>query len=310
MRKQRLGESIADLAALTPEELAQVVAVLGRGAGIKQALGLEGVPRNVKSALRSMLLSNRDVVGSDAHRTTLRHISTSYTRLFGPPLVFTTPNIADTRKLMVSLMYEGASVQQWRLLEETAPVMPSTRDMLRRVAADPVSQAMVTNLMLELFLEHVVGVTPQRGATGVSDGVAATGACGAFGLVRAFFGPAESQGRGGIHPHVHLWLLHPMTGAFLARLRAGDVDGLAERLRNWRESVLAKVGTVQFDAAEEVGRQLRMGGEERLRPLPLRQQDRARAYADGKLEEDDLRICDNTVAGASRRQLEKICKKA
>ena len=117
VRKQRLGESIADLAALTPEDLAQVVAVLGRGAGIKQALGLEGVPRNVKSALRSMLLSNRDVVGSDAHRTTLRHISTSYTRLFGPPLVFTTPNIADTRNLMVSLMYEGASVQQWRLLE-------------------------------------------------------------------------------------------------------------------------------------------------------------------------------------------------
>merc|ERR1712060_513854 len=45
VRKQRLGESIADLAALTPEELAQVVAVLGRGAGLKQALGHEGVPR-------------------------------------------------------------------------------------------------------------------------------------------------------------------------------------------------------------------------------------------------------------------------
>merc|ERR1712087_1036969 len=138
-----------------------------------------------------MLLTNRDVVGSDAHRTTLRHISTSYTRLFGPPLIFTTPNIADTRNLMVSLMYEGASVQQWRLLEETAPVMPSTRDMLRRVAADPVSQAMVTNLMLELFLEHVVGVKAQRGATGVSDGVAATGGC-ADGCRRA---PATPPGR-------------------------------------------------------------------------------------------------------------------
>ena len=118
----------------------------GRGAGLKDALSSEAVPRNVKSALRSMLLSNAHVVGSDAHRTTLRHISASYTRLFGPPLVFTTPNIADTRNLMVSLMYEGADVQRWRLLEETAPEMPSTQEMLRRVAADPVAQATVTTV--------------------------------------------------------------------------------------------------------------------------------------------------------------------
>eukprot|EP00959_Pyramimonas_sp_CCMP1952_P274159 5730646-Pyramimonas_sp.AAC.1 len=310
VRTQRLGESIADLAALTPEELTHAVAVLGREAGLKDALSSPAVPQNVKSALRSMLLSNAHVVGSDAHRTTLRHISASYTRLFGPPLVFTTPNIADTRNLMVSLMYEGADVQRWRLLEETEPEMPALRDMLRRVAADPVSQAMVTNLMLELFLEHVVGVKEQRGATGVSDGVAATGACGAFGLVRAYFGPVESQGRGGIHPHVHLWLLHPMTGAFLARLRAGEVAGLEERLRKWRDSVLAKVGSVQFDAAEEVGRQLGMVGADRLPPLPLDAKARARAYVDGKLEKDDLALSDNTVAGASRRKLEKICKQA
>ena len=144
----------------------------------------------------------------------------------------------------------------------------------------------------------------------MSDGVAATGACGAFGFVRAYFGPVESQGRGGIHPHIHLWRLHPMTGAFLASLRAGDVEGLEERLRRWREAVLARVGSVQFDAAEEVGRQLGLDGPDRLPPLPLGPRDRRRAWADGKLEENDLSLKYRTIAGASRRQLGQLCKRA
>eukprot|EP00959_Pyramimonas_sp_CCMP1952_P315322 6599503-Pyramimonas_sp.AAC.1 len=100
-----------------------------------------------------------------------------------------------------------------------------------------------------------------------------------------------------------------MTGSFLARLRAGEVPGLGEFLRKWRASVLARVGTVQFDAAEEVGRQLGMVGDERMDPLPLSEKARAQAFADGKLEEDDVAVHLRTIAGASRGQLEKLCKK-
>ena len=309
VRTQRFSEGIGALANLKSEELVEAVAVLGKGAGLKEALTSEAVTANVKSALRSMLLSNASVVGSDAHRTALRHMSASYCRLFGPPLVFTTPNVADTRNVMVSLMYQGVELAGWRLLEDNAPAMPSTEEMLRRVAADPVAQATVTNLMLELFLEHVVGVLPGGVGAGVSDGVAGTGAVGAFGVVRAYFGPVESQGRGGIHPHIHLWLLHPMTSRFLARLREGDVEDLEELLRRWRAGVLARVGSVQFDAAEEVGRQLGLEGQERLPPLPLSDRDRARAYADGRLEEDDLAVEVRSFANASRLRLEKLCKK-
>ena len=94
-----------------------------------------------------------------------------------------------------------------------------------------------------------------------------------------------------------------MTGAFLAKLRAGDVEGLEERLRRWREAVLARVGSVQFDAAEEVGRQLGLHGSERLPPLPLGPRDRTLAFADGQPEEHDLSVQVKTIAGASRRQL-------
>jgi hypothetical protein len=73
--------------------------------------------------------------------------------------------------------------------------------------------------------------------------------------------------------------------------------------------VLARVGSVQFDAAEEVGRQLGLDGGD-LPPLPLGPRDRTLAYADGKLEESDLSLQVYSIAGASRRQLGKLCKQA
>ncbi len=45
------------------------------------------------------------------------------------------------------------------VVEEHAPEMPSKASMLRRVARDPVGQAILFDLMIRLFLEHVVGVS-------------------------------------------------------------------------------------------------------------------------------------------------------
>ena len=172
-----------------------------------------------------MCMSN--VVGSNAHRTTLRHVNRSYTNLFGAPLVFTTANIADSRSPVLNLIYMGATVTSWRLLEENAPPMPSAAEMRRRVAKDPVSQAIVFDLMMHLFLEHVLGVSRST----FRDGIAASGAFGAFGPVQAFFGPIETQGRGGLHAHMHVWVLGAVSSAFLANLRAGvEIPGLHQKL--------------------------------------------------------------------------------
>ena len=111
VRRQRYGDSLRSLAYLSPQEVFDAVAMLGRGAGLKEALSHPDVPQNVKKALRAMLISNATIVGSDAHRTTLRHISSSYRLLFGPPLVFVTPNFADTRSLAnISCLKEQTSL--------------------------------------------------------------------------------------------------------------------------------------------------------------------------------------------------------
>ncbi len=290
VRRQGFREALDALAGLEPEELYHACTILGRGAGLKDALACPDVSARVKSAIRSMLLCNANVVGSDAHRTVLRHVNNSYRLLFGAPLLFTTPNVADARSPVMSLVYEGATVCSWRLLEEHAPRMPSTEEMVRRVAQDPVGQAIVFNLMMELFLEHVLGVFPHGQRPGFSDGVAASGAVGAFGLVRAYLGPVETQGRGGLHPHMHVWLLHPVTAYFLTQVRAGRVEGLAEKLARWREAVLRKVASVQFESVEEFGRQLGLGAETPLPPLPLSAAQQGRMYVTGVPETDDLAL--------------------
>ena len=74
------------------------------------------------------------VVGTIAHRTLLRRVGFGYRLFCGAPLVFTTPNVADTKHVMVKLLYVGEEVAAWRLLEEHDPDLGHTEDLLCRVA--------------------------------------------------------------------------------------------------------------------------------------------------------------------------------
>ena len=98
-------------------------------------------------------------------------------------------------------------------------VLPKYRDMLLRLAKDPVGQTLVFHLMMRLFFQHVLGVRPdciesRRGCKRSNprewciDGLAAS-ACapGIFGPVAAFRGEIEAQGRGSLHPHILVWLV-------------------------------------------------------------------------------------------------------
>ena len=214
--------------------------------------------------MRSLLICMSSVVGSNAHQTTLRHTSRGYANLFGPPLVFTTVNPSDTRSVIVKLMYEGADVARWRCeLDKEAPEMFSVQGMNRVVARDPVAMAEFFDLTLRLFLRHVVGVSSDLHADGVAS---ACGVGGVFGPVLAYFAAVETQGRGGLHPHMHVWILHPFQASMLAKLRAGEeIPDLARRVDEWNAAVLEHVPTVQFDSVEEVGRQV---GVLDVAPLP------------------------------------------
>ena len=184
----------------------------------------------------------------------------------------------------MKLMYEGAGVAQWRCeLDKEAPEMFSVQGMNRVVARDPVAMAEFFDLTLRLFLRHVVGVCPELQADGVAS---ACGVGGVFGPVLAYFGPVETQGRGGLHPHMHVWILHPFRTSMLAKLRAGEeVPDLANRVEEWNAAVLEHVPTVQFESVEEVGRQV---GVPDVAPLPYSNAQRQACWTaavEGEVEE-------------------------
>ena len=79
--------------------------------------------------------------------------------LFGPPLIFCTPNLADTKQLLL-LVVQGVEV---RLDADdlNAEILPKYRDMMQRLARDPVGQTLVFELIMRLFFIHVLGVRPE-----------------------------------------------------------------------------------------------------------------------------------------------------
>ena len=284
--KKAWNNAMAEAGKLTAEDMWQATASLGKNAGFKELLSGKEVPENVKRVVRHLLVCMGNVVGSNAHRTLLRHINRSYCIAFGPPLVFTTPNVADVAHLVVRLMHDGASVMEWKLVEEHDPDMPSKAEMLRRVAADPVTHALFFDMMIKLFLTHVLGVDTSGGRK-CPDGVASEYGRGIFGVVQAFLGPIETQGRGGLHTHMHVWILHALTALVLDRLRRGELDEeLAAKLAGWRSAVMEKVASVQFDSVEEIGRQLGLD-KGVVKPVPFQKWQQQKSFMDGQVEEDD-----------------------
>ena len=290
--KEQWQQTLRELGQVTAEELMDTMEKCGRGASLVEVLQNDAVPARVKAALRTLSLCMNEVVGTNPHRAMLRHCAFGYRLLWGAPLVFTTPNVADTKHAMVKLLYEGQEVTSWRLLEEEDPDLGSKEEMLRRVAEDPFGQAVFSDLMIRLYLEHVVGVRVDP-RVGFSDSAAARLVTpGLFGVAQAFFGPVETQGRGGLHAHISVWVKHGLAGLDIDKLRNGELDAeameaLQTKLKTWRAAVLEAVSTVQFDCVEEFARQLGLEKDD-LEPLPLSSARQAGAFVDGDVEKNDV----------------------
>ena len=167
-----------------------------------------------------------------------------------------------------------------RILEEHAPKMPSRAKMNGQSAQDPVSVALFFNVMMELFLKYFLGVDLTC-PKGHPDGVASEYFRGLFGVVQAYHGAIETQGRGGLHAHMHVWLVHPMTADVLDKLRRGLLDDeLRQRLEEWQLAVRKKVGSMQFESVEEVGRQLNIP-KEHVAPLPFTEKQQRQSRTRG-----------------------------
>ena len=124
---------------------------------------------NVKTALRTLLLSTSDVPGTEGRKAQLHFDGHGNNLLFGAPSFFATPNFADTYNPIVKLLHDGPSPDSHLILSGAAqlasgsetvashgylafvePKMPILRQMHELVAKDPRAQAKFFLLMSEL----------------------------------------------------------------------------------------------------------------------------------------------------------------
>jgi hypothetical protein len=282
---------------LTPETLAQSARLTIGGGGIQGIIANKSVPQVVREALNAMQMAFADVLGTDGHRRLCRHEGVAYMTLFGAPIIFTTPNLADGKQPLL-LVVEG---QEVRLdgLEEDSEVLPKYRDMMQRLARDPVGQTVVFELIMRLFFLHVLGVRPEclqnrrRAKPSAprefcTDGVAASStAPGIFGPVLAFRGEIEAQGRGSLHPHILVWLVC-MASRLLLRLLSKEPSQLKVRLRQWMRACIASMESICQSSVQALPRQF--GDlDSRACPLPFSKVERGMTKFDGGSELEALR---------------------
>ena len=259
---------------------------------LQSILADKDLPSQLRSALTSLHQATASLVGSDGHRKLLQREGVAYTLNYGPALIFSTPNLADTKQPLL-LEVQGERVQLDQDVEN------SYREMTERLAADPVGQAIVFELMMRLFFTHVLGIRPdligwRRGGVAKLSQMWASNGIAAdimkpwlFGPIKAAFGPIEAQGRGSLHPHILVWLVIDELNDILAWILRNR-STFKERLRSWMRELVAAVAAVQESSVTQFPQSMQPGldptSSAQVPPLPFGINERRRYHADGQVE--------------------------
>ena len=217
-------------------------------------------------------------------------------QLFGPPVIFCTPNLADNKQPLL-LVVQGEEIRLDESMLEGSD-LPRYRDMMRRLARDPVGQTRVFELMMRLFFIHILGVRPdclrnrrcqaRSPKEWCTDGIASSASApGIFGPVHAFRGEIEAQGRGSLHPHILVWLVN-ISSLELLRILRRDPDQFKERLAKWMRTVVQAVQSTSQASVKTLPRQFGDAAFT-LPDLPFSRTERAISRYDGGSELETIR---------------------
>ena len=173
----------------------------------------DGVQALIRRVSHLFNLIMGQVVGTDGYRIGNRHKFTAYTLFFGSPIIFCTPNLADNRNVLILLTQD----QEIKLDLSADPDLTIGYEELRlKVVNDPVGQCLIVELLLRLFVLHLLGALPDAVAQPhgqqtemrqwFTDGVAASlTSLGCLVILQAARGELEASGRGALHGHWELW---------------------------------------------------------------------------------------------------------
>ena len=255
-----------------------------------EAGSTDGAMDLVRSARHLFDIIQGKVVGSDGYRISCRHRFSAYTIFCGPPLVFCTPNLADNRNFII-LLTQGEPVNLD--LDADMELQISYEQLRLRVANDPVGQTIVVELLLRLFVLHILGARPECVAQPqgrhdpprewLSDGVAASlTSLGCLVILMAARGELEASGRGSLHGHWQIW---PVARTMFAAIHAFETLEPMQRVQQLRAVVVQWINFFQRTHHSSVRHlPLLYGGTELAEELPMTKSMMKNCRMDGQKE--------------------------
>ena len=101
-----MGQS-KKLEKLTAEDLAAAARNLPDAAGLEYSIHDDAVPQSVRDILHATHNASATAGGTNSHRELCRHEGVAYTETFGLPLIFMTPNPANTQPPLLLVVQDG-----------------------------------------------------------------------------------------------------------------------------------------------------------------------------------------------------------
>lgn len=146
----------------------------------------------VLKLMRQVKMVSSHVPGSSASRIAMRNQMRGLMMTKGLPSFYLTINPADVFNPLVKFL-AGADIDIDHLFPDQ---IPDYREQAFLIARNPAVAAKFFNIYMRAFIETVLGYDPAQ--TNLEGGV--------LGVVKAYFGCVESQGRGTLHCHMLVWL--------------------------------------------------------------------------------------------------------
>lgn len=174
------------LRSVTPEQLAAAVLEEKKGVPISNTVLREFF--RIATAVQSRSL------GSDSQRYSVRQEVWGISTVAGNVSIWLTINPADHHD-PVGIFLAGEDVD---LDDFYASLGPNATERSRLMAGNPYASAEYFHIVITAVLEHLIGVHVTQRHVSSEPGV--------LGLVQAYLGMVEAQGRSNLHGHFLLWL--------------------------------------------------------------------------------------------------------
>ncbi len=166
---------------------------------------IEGIPfshEGIKVLRQHLRAIRSKVTGSDENRLAMRSKVWSTIVAFNPPSLWITINPSDQDP--IAQVIAGADIDLDRFCSTAGP---TAEQRGRNIASDPYASAKFFHFMIRTLIDVVMGIRRSKYAYFRRPG--------AFGIVQAYIGTVEAQGRGTLHLHMLIWLKDAPTASLM-----------------------------------------------------------------------------------------------